>query len=210
MKKFKDYLSDIDKSYKFKLKLAVPDVDDKMLDVLEACLAKYELVSASPFRRTPIQEHPLDFPRINNTPVFISEIEIKYPSTTQFLETYIGNNLNVTSDCILVYLENDPRQVEADLFLARQDIAKESMLAKDGYEGEETEGQDHQEQSFGLLKDLEQARQERVIVQAESPLNPPETKSDVDPKFNQQLESESQPGLFGRLKVEKAYNYIKK
>ena len=81
-KGFKDYLSDAYPEYKYTVKLAVDKVTDEMLDCMETCLSKYDLKAASKFKDTPIQESPLDFPNIKNSPVFITEITIAVVSKT--------------------------------------------------------------------------------------------------------------------------------
>ena len=52
----KDYLNEsFTKEYGFRLKFAADCGADHM-DILEKCLAKYNMVSISPFKRSPIEE----------------------------------------------------------------------------------------------------------------------------------------------------------
>jgi len=103
-KKFIEYFAETKKEYEYTLKLAVPQMTDDMIDMLEAALGKYGLKSATAFRKTPIQESPLDFPNVQNMPVFICDIALDYPSSHDFLRTFIGNTLGVSPIAIAVYM----------------------------------------------------------------------------------------------------------
>src|SRR4249920_3759655 len=78
-KSFTNYVAENKTEYKYVLKFAVNEMTDEMIDLIEAGLAKYDLKSASSFRKTPIQESPLDFPNVKFTPVFICDITLGYP-----------------------------------------------------------------------------------------------------------------------------------
>lgn len=207
-KVFKEYYSESTKDYKFTLKLAVQDVDGYTLDCLEACLAKYELVSASAFKKTPIQESPLDFPNIKNSPVHICEIITTYPSTQEFLETYIATALGICKQSVVVYSENDPRGFETDLFLERSSPEfkenYDAALGEEGYPGDLTNeeakslyGDGH---NLSFLKSLNDARQKQDVTYAESALMPEQT-IEKPPEgyddFNKNADKEDF-GIFGR------------
>ena len=118
-KSFVSYVAETKTDYKYVLKFAVNEMNDDMIDMLESSLKKYDLKSASSFRKTPIQESPLDFPNIKNTPVFICDLVLGYPGSLDFLRTYICNNMGISPQQLAVYSENDPRQIETDLYLDR-------------------------------------------------------------------------------------------
>lgn len=208
-KGFKEYLVESTKEYKYTLKLALEHVDDRTLDRLEQCLSKYQLVSASAFKQTPIQESPLDFPNIKNLPVHISEIVMTYPASRDFLETYICNSLGITEQSVVVYSENDPRQIETELHLERSsDTFKdtyETKLGKETYEGEESDiAEDHDEAKMSLLKELEEVRKSRTYDIVENPLSQSESLDHSDlgdgyDTFNDTVPTEDL-GLFGRIK----------
>jgi len=138
---FKHYIMD-PRVYTYTLKIAIDEIDNRMLDTIEYCLEKYELVSASPFKKTPIQESPLDFPNVKNYAVHISELKMTYPASRNFLENYISKKLGISEQQIVVYSENDPRRTETALHLERSSPSwKEnykSVLGEDDYP--ETEG----------------------------------------------------------------------
>lgn len=181
-KVFKEYFSENQKEYKFTLKLAVDDVTDRMLDCLENCLARYEIKTATAFKKTPIQESPLDFPNIRHSPVHISEIVTSYPASRDFLETYISNALGITEQSVVVYSENDPRGIETEFHLdVTSPEYKENykpVLGEEGYDGDITN--DEAKELYGeeynteFLKQLEAVRDARTVDIIESPLSLPD------------------------------------
>ena len=67
---FTSYLTESDRTYHFRIKLAnMPE--GAVVDSIETALEKYELKSLSKPKKTPIQEHPMDFQTINNAEVHI-------------------------------------------------------------------------------------------------------------------------------------------
>lgn len=117
---FKSMLKEKDsKVYSYILKLAIPSVDDKCIDCLTESLQKYELVSADKFVSTPPQLAPLDFPNVKNMPVHRSKISLKYPASTDFLQTYLAQTLGIPLTFIVVQNEADPRLADAESYLER-------------------------------------------------------------------------------------------
>ena len=200
-KGFKDYLSDAYPEYKYTIKLAVDKMTDNMLDCLENCLAKYDLKTASKFKETPIQESPLDFPNVKNSPVFISEISLQYPASRDYLQTKISSVLGISEQKVVVYSEHDPRLAETDLYLSRmvnKENEGESKLSKGDYKGEEAEeAHGTEDQRLDLLKDLEDERKKRESNEQYSESDDV-LPSDYD-TFDKTKE-ENSPGLFGRMK----------
>ena len=80
MKDFKTYLMENEKTYAFRIKMAnMPE--GEVVDKLESALEKYEVKSFSKPKKTPIQEHPMDFQTLNNADVAIMDVELSYPTT---------------------------------------------------------------------------------------------------------------------------------
>lgn len=208
-KTFASYVAETKVDYKYVLKFAVHKMDDKQIDVLESCLVKYELKEASAFKETPIQESPLDFPNVKNTPVFICNITLGYPASLDFLRTYICNNLGISPAQLAVYSENDPRQIETDLYADRNSPEyREKYKARLGSDYEETGDKDFYGEKYNtdFLKELEKVRKERELTKVINPLSQ-EKKIDHstlpagydgfnDPKNLKKDET----GFFGRIK----------
>lgn len=205
-KSFISYIAESKTEYKYTLKFAVHEMTDPMIDCLESALVKYKIKEASAFRKTPIQESPLDFPSVKNTPVFICNLVLEYPASLDFLRTYICNSMGISPSQLAVYSENDPRQIETDLFIERNsEEYKEKYKARLGSEYEETGDKDMFGEKYNMdfLKELEKVRNERdaVVKQTEKPeIN----HSDLPAGYGDFNSSKSMPtddiGLFGRVK----------
>lgn len=111
MKSLLDHVIENQKEYKFTIKVACHDMSDEMLDNLEDCLSRYELVSADKFKKSPILQHPIDFPRVKNSEIHVADIITKYPATRDLLEVSISEALNLDRCCVVVYTEKDPRRI---------------------------------------------------------------------------------------------------
>lgn len=208
-KSFISYVAENKKEYKYVLKFAVNEMPDSQIDILESCLTKYELKEASAFRKTPIQESPLDFPNIKNTPVFICNITLGYPGSLDFLRTYVCNNLGISPSQLAVYSENDPRQIETDLFLERTSPEfKEKYKTALGSDYEESGDKDMYGEKYNLsfLKELDKVKKERNTVVVENPLSPKETTDhstlpkDYDGFNDAKNLKTDDVGFFGRIK----------
>ena len=86
---FKKILAESKKTYKFKLGLA-GELPTDILDTLKTALSKYEIVNLSKGKKTPIQERPLDFPKLQNMEVTYFDAELAYPTTPEILEQYVS------------------------------------------------------------------------------------------------------------------------
>jgi hypothetical protein len=210
-KSFVKYVAETKAEYNYVLKFAVFDMTDAMIDALEGCLKKYDLNTASSFRKTPIQESPLDFPNVKNTPVYMCDISMGYPASLDFLRTYICNSLNISPALLAVYSENDPRQIETDLYVDRSSPEyKEKYKARLGSDYEEVPGAKAEaygeSYNIGFLQELEKVRKEREVTIVENPLSPAETidhstlPKDYDSFNDAKNLKKDDLGLFGRVK----------
>lgn len=210
-KPFASYVAEVKTDYKYVLKFAVSEMNDDRIDMLEACLKKYQLKEASSFRKTPIQANPLDFPNVKNTEVHICNITLEYPASLDFLRTYICNALGLSPAVLAVYSENDPRQIETDLYVDRTSPEyKAKYKTRLGSDYEEVPGAEEEKYgekyNTGFLKELETVRKEREKVTVENPLSPAQTVDHSTlPKgydgFNDPKNLKKDDiGLFGRVK----------
>lgn len=210
-KSFVHYVAETKTEYKYVLKFAVTEMTDKMIDCLEDSLKKYELKAASTFRKTPIQESPLDFPNVKNTPVFICDLTMGYPASIDFLRTYICNEMEISPAMLAVYSDNDPRQIETDLYLDRSsEEYKSKYKARLGSEYEQTEGAQElygDKYNVNFLKELEKVSKERSTTIIENPLSPAQTvdapAAGYDTFNDAKNLKKDDVGLFGRIKLPK-------
>jgi hypothetical protein len=205
-KSFTSYVAETKAEYKYVLKFAVHEMTDSMIDMLEACLKKYDLKSASSFRKTPIQESPLDFPNVKNTPVFICDLVLGYPGSLDFLRTYVCNSMGISPQQLAVYSENDPRQIETDLYLDRNSPEfKKKYKTRLGSDPEETETVPYGEKyNTSFLQELQKVSKERATVTVENPLSPAQSVEDVSKDYDSFNDpknlNKDDLGLFGRVK----------
>lgn len=207
-KTFATYVAETKTDYKYVLKFAVHEMPDSLIDILEGSLKKYQLTSASAFRKTPIQESPLDFPNVKNTAVFTCDITMGYPASLDFLRTYICNNLGISPAQVAVYSENDPRQIETDLYVDRSSpeykMKYKTRLGSDYEQGETPAYGDAYNTDF--LKELEKVRKERDIVTVTNPLSHDVSidHSTLPKGYDDFNDAKNLPkddvGLFGRVK----------
>ena len=174
-KSFIRYVAETKVDYDYVLKFAVHEMTDSMIDIIENSLKKYELKEASSFRKTPIQESPLDFPNVKNTPVFICNIKLGYPGSLDFLRTYLCNNLGISPQQLAVYSGNDPRQIETDLFIDRSSpeyLEKYKTRLGNDYEDVSDEDKRYGEAyTTPFLKELERVRKQREITTIDNALS---------------------------------------
>jgi len=211
-KTFTSYIAETKTDYKYVLKFAVTEMTDNMIDLLEAGLSRYELKQASSFRKTPIQESPLDFPNVKNMPVYICDVTMGYPASLDFLRTYVCNTLGISEACLAVYSENDPRQIETDLYLDRSSpeyLEKYKTRLGSDYEEDPTWIPDqHYGEKYNtkFLQELAKVQKERKVAVVDNPLSPAEKIDHTTlPKgydgFNDPKNlNKDDVGLFGRIK----------
>ena len=123
----KDYITEsFKKEYGYRVKFA-HDCGANEMDILEKCLAKYNLVSATPFKRQPIQENPQEFMRAKGasftSEVCSSDIILKYPVNERILEVWLAVNLGLDHERVLCYGVKEPRRLEADM--AEERVARD-------------------------------------------------------------------------------------
>jgi len=160
MKSFRSYLIESEQTYKFRIKMA-HECSDERMEALETALEKYELKSLSKPKKTPIQEHPMDFQTLNNAEVFIMDAEVNYPVTAHQLYEYLSQTVGVPASHLVVINSDHP-----------EEIAREEAISEEEYEAklDDAEYKDapktKAEDSFGdaynenMLKELETRKYE--------------------------------------------------
>lgn len=169
MKSFIDYLNENCQVWPFKVKVAGP-IDQQQIDSMKTLLSKFGLNSFKKLSTTPIQDLPLDFPRIKNAEVTICEITVNYPATQWEIHEYLALGLGFSKDRIVVKKPGEPSEQyqEQQQIEPRQGALlddpdyKESPSHKwDDYYGEKYNGQLIKELN-DLLKLERRARDENI------------------------------------------------
>jgi len=110
MKNFLKYLSEVQKTYEFRIKIANCDPADK-LDGLKIGLAKYAVESVSAAKRLPIKANDIDFPSIANCEVFIMDAVLKYPVNDQQLRSIVAERLGCPIASVVVVPKYNPEEI---------------------------------------------------------------------------------------------------
>ena len=160
MKTFSDFLTESKKTYKFFIRVA-GDLPEGFKDRLETNLQKYDLVSLSGGKRTPIQEKPLDFPQLQNMEIHHFEAEVNYPVTSHVLEHYLVDNCVIPHTHIIVRREGEP--VESYQEDIKDAETYETLLTTEDMGGESAQESVGTNRVMDLLKELEAARKERDV-----------------------------------------------
>ncbi len=133
--KLKEYITEsFNKEYGYRVKFAADCGSDQM-DMLEKCLDKYNLVSATPFKRTPIEENPKEFYRAKGTQctseVCSTDIILKYPVNERILEVWLAVNMGMDHERVLAYGVKDPRRIESEMAEMRAKEDKDRQVSEE-------------------------------------------------------------------------------
>lgn len=109
MKAFKEYLQESAKKYDFRVKIA-GDVTKESEERLESILQRFKITNFKKTGTTPVQQFPLDFPKLQNQQVNIYEVTVDYPTTTGELTEYISSNLQISKGAIAVRRPGEPTE----------------------------------------------------------------------------------------------------
>ena len=162
MKTFKTYLTENERTYNFRIKMAnMPEKE--VLDTLETALEKYELKSISKPKKTPIQEHPMDFQTLNNAEVYIMDVEFSYPSTADQLYHYISKVVGVPESHLVVINKDHPEEIAREEKVKESGVEYTSKLEDSEYkDGKDIKAEEHYGDKYNetMLKELETRKYE--------------------------------------------------
>lgn len=135
MSTLKEFLQEAEaKTYAYRIKIA-GECNAESTTILESSLQKYELVSISPWKRSPIEQNPQAFVKYKGarftTEVCDTDIELKYPVREKILEVYLAANLGIDLDRIICYGIKESRKIAADLATARMAKDKDRRVSID-------------------------------------------------------------------------------
>lgn len=158
MKSFAEFLTESKKTYTFKIGVAGP-LPEGFQERLETGLKKYDIAKLSNGKKTPIQDRPLDFPQLQNMEVTYFEAEVNYPTTSQVLQSYLGQICEVLQSHIIVRNINEPQERYQEE--TKDTDTYETLLTKQDLGGESAQAQAGSNRVMELLKELEKVRKER-------------------------------------------------
>ena len=155
MKTLRELLIESKKTYQFKIGIA-GDLPEKFKERLHTALEKFEVVSLSTGKKTPIQETPTDFPHLKNMEVTYWDAELSYPTIDPVLREYLGQTCSVPESRIVVRNPNaaiigEEEPNEYEVLLTKEDMGGDKDAQK-------TVGASR---VMDLLKELETVRKEK-------------------------------------------------
>ena len=162
MKSFRSYLVESEQTYKFRIKMA-EKCSDETMDALETALQKYDMKSMSKPKKTPIQEHPMDFQTLTNAEVFIMDTELQYPVTAHQLYEYISQTVGVPASHLVVINHDHPEEIAREEALKEEGDEYEAKLDDSEYkDADKIKAEDHFGDKYNenMLKDLETRKYE--------------------------------------------------
>jgi hypothetical protein len=153
MKNYQEYVYDLNKVYKYRVKIAGVNPKGDVMERIKNALNAYDLDTVSTPKSIPIQEHS-EFPRMGPCECWIFEIAIKYPTTSEHLRYLIKERAAIRSDWICVLnLNEDQFNTEFEAYGKDHDgqalLNEPEMKAAEG--GQELAGQKRVD---SLLKEL--------------------------------------------------------
>ena len=96
MKTFRHFLAESVRTYRYTIKIA-GDIDKNFIEMFKYNLNKFDPVSVSDPKSTPIQKDPYGFPDLQNQAIHIFKAEFKYPATEPMIQQIVqllGKNIN--------------------------------------------------------------------------------------------------------------------
>lgn len=126
IKSFTDYLNDSEREYHYRIKTAAP-LEDIDLEFLERVLSKYVLKDITKPIKTILQKHPLDFPDIRNTEIWIVDVVTHLPASAYVLQQEIKLALKLPEKYVVVRSENDPLEIYTQEMEANAEIEAAAM-----------------------------------------------------------------------------------
>ena len=109
MKNFLQHLTDSQKTYEFRIKIANIDPADK-LAALETAFDAYGLQSLSKAKRLPIKSNDIDFPSMVNCQIYLMDVVLTYPVNDSQLLAIVSQRAGIAQSNIVVTSPNHPEE----------------------------------------------------------------------------------------------------
>ena len=167
MSTFKDYLTESNKSYDYKIKIAgePKDIDKNRL---ETALQKFEVAKMSAGKSTPIQSIPLDFPRLSNEQVTIFDVTTSYPASVNVMQEYLSDYMRIPATHLVVRKPGEPTEEYQDqMQVAKTSEYKNKLLDLEMTDSPKVNAEDFHstKANMSLLKELLKDRESTYEVE---------------------------------------------
>jgi hypothetical protein len=144
MKSLHQYLTESRKIFKFKIKLAVEPTSE-LLTRIEKALGKFDLVSLSKPKRTPVQAHPTHFSGLQNTETWSMDAEVNYPTRPEEIKSAV-QNLGVADSHIVVMTADGEMQDEIVQSIVTDNEKNSPLLLRELEKGAKETNNDYAKQ----------------------------------------------------------------
>lgn len=105
MKTLKQYISEIEKKYGFRAKIA-HELTKEQMESLQKTLARWNLEAISEPKRLPVSEDHTGFLHLKATDLYMIDLVIQYPATPAEIQTAIHESTQISLSKILVLTPN--------------------------------------------------------------------------------------------------------
>lgn len=110
MKNFLEYLSEAQKIYEFRIKIANCNPSEK-LDLLKAGLDGYVVETFGAVKTLPIKANDIDFPSIPNCEIYLMDASFKYPVNDAQLRAIVAERLDCPQSQVVVVPKYNPEEI---------------------------------------------------------------------------------------------------
>jgi hypothetical protein len=198
MKSFKQYLTENQKRYEFKIKLAC-DCPKDCASKIKGALAEFGVQSVSSGKSSPIQATHIEFPEHKNISVTVFDAVTSYPTTSKQVLSKVAHLLNIPQGDVRVH--NEHEQAEIDLNHENDEPTGEAVVGTD-YEKVNHQDLVGEKRKFSLLKDLSKAKHlPEQYKGINDPLFPKAKKSKEQPEQSTVTEKQGMTSPVGTKKV---------
>jgi hypothetical protein len=109
MKNFLQHLTESQKTYEFRIKIANIDPAEQ-LDRLKNALEAYGLESLSAIKRIPIKANDIDFPSLENCQIYLMDAVLTYPCNDAQVRAIIADRGNFPAANVVVVPTGHPEE----------------------------------------------------------------------------------------------------
>tara|TARA_X000000950_G_scaffold264063_1_gene336931 strand:+ start:83 stop:685 length:603 start_codon:yes stop_codon:yes gene_type:complete len=193
MSNLKQYLNESAKEYDFKIKIA-GDIADDFATRMETALQKYDIKKLSAGKKTPIQEHPLDFPQLKNIQVNIFDLTTNYPVSAHALKEYVADYMRLSPAMVVVKKPGEPsEEYQADMNKKSEYKNMLNTIEMGSASDVKPEEMFGDKANMSLLKELLKDRDERYKVEKGSDSKVQKTQEKEDKPSESPLSKSTNP-----------------
>ncbi len=141
MKTYKEYLTESNREYTFRIKL-INEIDNESVDRIERHLAKYDVKSVQAPKRLMLQSAPYDFPQARGHEVHVIEFVTERPASAYQIQTEIQNLLGLSDGAMKVRSDMEPLEQQEQAETNDKEQASSILEDGDYSEAEKINGED--------------------------------------------------------------------